>query len=70
MGSGNGARSYSFLFALPNRMFFRKVFSIALMIALIETAGARVLKPQLQAGQLSVGVTVNIKHLGGTPNHT
>jgi predicted thioesterase len=51
-------------------MFFRKVFSIALMIALIETAGARVLKPQLQAGQLSVGVTVNIKHLGGTPNHT
>jgi predicted thioesterase len=40
------------------------------MIALMAPAGARALEPLLQAGQLSVGVTVNIKHLAATPNHT
>jgi predicted thioesterase len=40
------------------------------MIALMETAGARAMRPLLQPGQLSVGVTVNIKHLAATPNHT
>ncbi|HET7208989.1 MAG TPA: hypothetical protein VFI95_20605 [Terriglobales bacterium] len=36
----------------------------------METAGARALNPLLQPGQLSLGVTVNIKHLAATPNHT
>jgi fluoroacetyl-CoA thioesterase len=40
------------------------------MIGLMETAGARALRPLLQPGQLSVGVMVNIKHLAATPNNT
>ncbi len=47
-----------------------EVFSTSRMIALMETAAARVLKPLLGPGQLSVGVVVNIKHLAATPNHT
>jgi predicted thioesterase len=49
---------------------FPQVFSTARMIALMETASARALRPLLQPGQLSVGVTVNIRHLAATPNHT
>ena len=49
---------------------FPEVFSTSRMIALMETAAARVLRPLLQDGQLSVGVVVNIKHLAATPNHT
>src|SRR6516164_10421718 len=57
-------------FYIAEQDVFSQVFSTARMIALMETAGARPLKPLLQAGQVSVGVTVNIKHLAGTPNHT
>ncbi len=49
---------------------FPEVFATSRMVALMELAAARVLKPLLQPGQLSVGVTVNIKHLAATPNHT
>jgi fluoroacetyl-CoA thioesterase len=49
---------------------FPEVFSTSRMIALMETAAARVMRPLLQSGQLSVGVAVNIKHLAATPNHT
>jgi len=57
-------------FCIAVQDVFPQVVSTARMIALMETAGARALKPLLQAGQLSVGVTVNVKHLGATPNHT
>jgi len=57
-------------FCIAEQDVFPQVFSTARMIALMETAGARALKPLLQPGQLSVGVTVNIKHLAATPNHT
>jgi len=57
-------------FCIAEQDAFPQVFSTARMIALMETAGARALKPLLQPGQLSVGVTVNIKHLAITPNHT
>lgn len=57
-------------FCIAEQDAFPQVFSTARMIALMETAGARALKPLLQPGQLSVGVTVNIKHLAATPNHT
>ena len=57
-------------FCIAEQDVFPEVFSTASMIALMETAGARALKPLLQAGQLSVGVTVNVKHLAATPNHT
>jgi predicted thioesterase len=40
------------------------------MIALMELAGARLMKPILELNQLSVGVGVCIKHLAATPNHT
>ena len=49
---------------------FPEVFSTSRMIALMETAASRAMKPLVQPGQLSVGVLVNVKHLAATPNHT
>jgi predicted thioesterase len=49
---------------------FPEVFSTSRMIALMETAAARAMKPLLNSGELSVGVVVNVKHLAATPNHT
>jgi len=57
-------------FCIADQDVFPRVFSTARMIALMETAGARALESRLQAGQLSVGVTVNIKHIAATPTHT
>jgi predicted thioesterase len=57
-------------FCLTEQDVFPQVFSTARMIALMETAGARVMRPLLQPGQVSVGVTINISHLAATPNHT
>jgi len=57
-------------FRITEADVFPQVFSTARMIALMETASGRVLRPLLQAGQQSVGVLVNIKHLAATPNHT
>jgi predicted thioesterase len=37
------------------------------MIALMELAAARLMKPLLQPGQLSVGVSVHIRHTAPTP---
>ena len=47
---------------------FPEVFATSRMIALMEVAAARAMKPLLQPGQLSVGVVVNIKHTAATPN--
>jgi predicted thioesterase len=49
---------------------FPEVFATSRMIALMELAGARLMKPILETSQLSVGVGVCIKHLAATPNHT
>ena len=57
-------------FCIAEQDVFPEVFSTARMIALMEHAGARVLRPLLQPGQVSVGVTMNISHLAATPNHT
>jgi fluoroacetyl-CoA thioesterase len=46
---------------------FPEVFATSRMIALMELAAARAMRPLLQSGQLSVGVTVNIKHTAATP---
>lgn len=46
---------------------FPAVLATARMIALMETAAARVLQPLLGPGELSVGVTVNITHSAPTP---
>ena len=46
---------------------FPEVFATTRMIALMEMAGARVLKPLLQSDEMSVGVTVDIIHSAATP---
>jgi len=46
---------------------FPAVLATARMIALMETAAARVLQPLLAPGELSVGVTVDITHIAPTP---
>jgi fluoroacetyl-CoA thioesterase len=46
---------------------FPAVFATTRMIALMEMASARVLKPLLQSGQMSVGVTVDVIHSAATP---
>src|SRR4029453_8820117 len=45
---------------------FPDVFATSRMIALMELAAAKVLKPLLQEGELSVGVTVDITHSAAT----
>ncbi len=47
---------------------FPAVLATARMVALMETAAARVLQPLLGPGELSVGVTVNITHSAPTPS--
>jgi fluoroacetyl-CoA thioesterase len=46
---------------------FPEVLATSRMIALMELAAARAMRPLLQVGQLSVGVTVNVKHAAATP---
>ena len=46
---------------------FPAVLATARMVALMETAAARVMQPLLAAGELSVGVTVDITHTAPTP---
>jgi fluoroacetyl-CoA thioesterase len=43
------------------------VFSTSRMIALMEIASSRILRPYLSPGELSVGVTVDIAHTAATP---
>jgi predicted thioesterase len=45
---------------------FPEVLATARMVALMETAAARVMQPLLGPGELSVGVTVNITHTAPT----
>ena len=47
---------------------FPAVLATARMVALMETAAARVLQPFLGPGELSVGVTVDIIHSAPTPS--
>ena len=46
---------------------FPDVFATSRLVALMELAAARALKPLLQEGQLSVGVALNIRHTAATP---
>ncbi|WP_448556667.1 thioesterase family protein [Thalassotalea montiporae] len=48
---------------------FPEVFATSRMIALMELAAARLMKPILQSDELSVGVNVNVNHLAATPNN-
>jgi len=46
---------------------FPAVYATSKMVAIMELAAARLMKPLLKDGELSVGVDVNIKHLAPTP---
>src|SRR6188474_855275 len=46
---------------------FPAVFATARMVALMEIASARLLKPCLGEGELSVGVSVEVTHSAPTP---
>ena len=46
---------------------FPKVFATSRMIALMEVAASRLMKPMLNEGELSVGVSLDVKHSAPTP---
>jgi predicted thioesterase len=46
---------------------FPEVFATSRMIALMELAAARAMKGELEPGQLSVGVGIDVRHLAATP---
>ena len=46
---------------------FPEVFATSRMIALMELAAARVMRPMLEEGQLSVGVSLEVRHTAATP---
>jgi fluoroacetyl-CoA thioesterase len=46
---------------------FPEVLATSRMIAMMELAAAKLLRPLLKEGELSVGVTVNVRHLAATP---
>lgn len=46
---------------------FPEVFATSRMIALMEVAAARALRPLLGEGQLSVGVSFSVRHTAATP---
>ena len=46
---------------------FPPVFATSRMVALMELAAARALRPHLRPGELSVGVTLDVVHTAATP---
>lgn len=46
---------------------FPDVFATSRMIALMELAAARLMKPELKDGELSVGVSLDVRHTAPTP---
>ena len=48
---------------------FPEVLATSRMIALMELAAARLMKPCLAENELSVGVNVNVNHFAATPNN-
>jgi len=53
--------------ALAPEDAFPEVFATSRMIALMEVAAARAMRPLLGDGQLSVGVSLDVKHMAATP---
>ncbi|MHA6891349.1 thioesterase family protein [Ralstonia pseudosolanacearum] len=46
---------------------FPPVYATSRMVGLMELAAARVMRQALAAGELSVGVTVDVSHVAATP---
>jgi predicted thioesterase len=63
VGPGDSAKGLS----LSPEDDFPDVFATSRMIALMELAAARLMRPGLGEGQLSVGVGVDVQHLAATP---
>ena len=53
--------------ALEPQDAFPEVFATSRMIALMEIAAARAMQPLLGEGQLSVGVSLDVRHTAATP---
>jgi len=53
--------------AISREDAFPAVFATSRMIALMEVAAARAMRPLLESGQLSVGVALSIEHRAATP---
>lgn len=53
--------------SLSSEDAFPAVFATSRMIALMEIAAARLMRPLLKEGELSVGVSVNVTHGAATP---
>lgn len=53
--------------ALSPEDSFPEVFATSRMVALMEVAAARAMQPLLGDGQLSVGVSLNVRHSAATP---
>ena len=53
--------------AISGEDAFPAVFATSRMIALIEVAAARAMRPLLEPGQLSVGVALSVEHRAATP---
>ena len=46
---------------------FPRVFATSRMVSVMEVAAARVLRPLLGPGELSVGITIDVTHTAPTP---
>lgn len=46
---------------------FPAVFATSRMVALMEIAAARLMRPLLREGELSVGVSIDVRHGAATP---
>jgi predicted thioesterase len=62
-----GAEDTARHIALSPADAFPEVFATSRMIALMEVAAARAMRPLLGDGQLSVGVSLSIRHTAATP---
>jgi predicted thioesterase len=52
---------------VPGELAFPDVFATSRMIGLMEVAAARCLLPLLDDGEMSVGVSVDVRHIAPTP---
>jgi fluoroacetyl-CoA thioesterase len=51
----------------PSGDTFPPVFATSRMVALMELAAARLMRSLLQAGEMSVGVSIDTRHTAATP---
>lgn len=62
-----GERDLASVVGLERADEYPRVFATSRLVALMEVAASRILRPHLEAGEMSVGVSVNIVHTAATP---